>query len=134
MVMSWTGDCSIKSYDIYHDVNNNMQLDEGVDRKCFKHCGLDWISKDIDDNELCMEGLMLEKSYIIRGDNIYFFVIKIAGEVDVAPMQYGIFGGGYKEYDTVNSPVCSDNFCPLQCKDYPMKISEVDLVGKCRNF
>ena len=134
MIMSWKGDCSIKKYDIYHDVNNNIQLDVGVDPKCFKHCGLDWVSQSTDDNELCMEGLMLEKNYIVRGDNIYFFVIILADEVDVALLQYGIFGGGYKEYDTVDSPVCSDNFYPLECKDYPIKVSEVQFVGKCMDF
>ena len=134
MVMSWKRDCSIKKYDIYGDENNKLKLDEGVDPKCFKYCGLDWVSQSSDDNELCMQGLILEKSYIVRGDNSYFFVVTLIGEVDVAPMQHGIYGGGYKEYDTVNSPICSDNFCPIECKDYPMKVSEVQLKGKCKDI
>jgi len=134
MIMSWKGDCSFKKYDIYRDDNNNGQLDTGIDMKCFKHCGLDWVSTDMNDNELCMQGFKLERSYIINGEGVYFFVITLAGEVDLTPMQYGIFGGGYKEYDTVNSPVCSDNFCPVECKDYPMKVSEVQLKGKCKDI
>merc|ERR1711862_649438 len=130
MMMSWKGDCSIKKYDIYLDVNKNLELDVGVDAKCFKHCGIDWLYKDSNDNDLCMVGLMLESRYMISGDNLYFFVITLAGEVGLTPMQYGIFGGGYKEYDIVDSPVCSQSFCPVTCKDYPMKISEIQLNAK----
>jgi len=134
MMMSWKGDCSFKMYDVYRDDNKNGQLDIGVDRKCFKHCGIDWANTDMNDNELCMEGLKLQRSYIINSEGVYFFVVTMAGEVDVAPMQYGIFGGGYKEYDTIESPVCSDSFCPMTCKDYPMKVSEVLLKGHCRDI
>ena len=134
MIMSWKGDCSFKKYDIYRDDNQNGQLDFGVDRKCFKHCGIDWVNTDMNDNELCMEGLKLERSYIINSEGVYFFVVTLAGEVDVAPMEYGILGGGYKEYDTIESPVCSDSFCPMTCKDYPMKVSEVLLKGYCRDI
>jgi len=52
----------------------------------------------------------------------------------VAPMQYGILGGGFKEYGTIESPVCADNFCPPACKDYPMKVSEVHLQGNCKDI
>jgi len=134
MIMSWEGDCSFKKYDIYKDVNNNGQVDIGVDYKCFKHCGIDWLSTNMEDNELCMQGLKLERSYIVNGEGVYFFVITLAGEVDVAPMQYGILGGGFKEYSTIESPVCADNFCPQTCKDYPMKVSEVHLQGNCKDI
>jgi len=134
MIMSWKGDCSFKKYDVYRDYNNNGELDIGVDLKCFKHCGKDWLSLDVNDNELCMEGIKLERSYIINSKGVYFFAVTLAGEVDVAPMQYGIFGGDYMEYDTIESPVCSDNFCPTTCKDYPMKVSEVVVKGNCKDI
>jgi hypothetical protein len=105
-----------------------------VDLKCFKHCGKDWLSLDVNDNELCMEGIKLERSYIINSEGVYFFAVTLAGKVDVAPMQYGIFGGDYMEYDTIESPVCSDNFCPTTCKDYPMKVSEVVVKGNCKDI
>merc|ERR1711862_496757 len=57
---------------IYKDVNNNGQVDIGVDYKCFKHCGINWLSTNMEDNELCMQGLKLERSYIVNGRCLFF--------------------------------------------------------------
>jgi len=131
MIYTWEGDCSFIKYDIYHDANNNGILDND-DVKCFKHCGIDWIRPE-EDPDLCMQGLLIDNATVNK-DGLYFFVIRLAGNVNMTPLTYGIFGGGYKEYDTVLSPVCPEEFCPVTCKDYPMKVSEVGLSGKCREF
>jgi len=136
MILQWEGNCCFDCYDTYFDDEDEIFNPE-KDDICFPECP-DKNMVRSDDPNLCMQGMKLQNPFII-GSHLYFFVLKIKGEVqDMKMMKYGIFSANqYKEYDYVESPVC-----PMtppcsntpQCKNYPLQISELTLSGKCNEF
>jgi len=86
------------------------------------------------DNALCMLGAKFDIPLTteIDSNESYFFVIILEGFVDKTEGQYGILGDGMKGYHNIVIPDCTRvEYPPTNCNNYPMKISEVDLSGKC---
>jgi len=137
MILQWEGNCCFDCYDTYMDDEDEI-FNPAKDDKCFPECP-DKTMVRSDDPNLCMQGIKLENVYIY-GSHMYFFVLKIKGEVSSMKMlPYGIYSGRrYKEYDMVESPVCpmtpACNAKAPECKNYPMKFSELSLEGKCNEF
>merc|ERR1711862_539188 len=129
MILQWEGNCCFDCYDTYMDVK---------DDKCFPECPDKTIVRS-DDQNLCMQGIKLQNVYIF-GSHLYYFALKVKGRVSKMKMlPYGIYSGyRFKEYDMVESPVCpmkpSCSSGSTQCKNYPMKFSDLTLSSKCNEF
>ena len=135
MILPWEGQCCFDCYETYFD-NEDEIFDPTKDEICFPECPDQTMVRENDPN-LCMQGIKLQNRAII-GSHLYFFELKIKGEVSLKTLQYGIYSGNqYKEYDFVESPVCSSTpTCSNEptCKNYPLKISEISMLGKCNEF
>jgi len=123
----YEGSCNFKEYEIVkigHDGSYDVVLNvKGPDMHLFN---------DELDPDLCMHGAKLsshtpEGEQTVVGDNAYEIVLVLHGKVDWRYMEYGVFGkDGRRDYHSAcKFPVCT------ACENYPLKISEVDLVGNC---
>ena len=136
-ILQWEGNCCFDCYDTYMDDEDEI-FNPVKDEKCFPECP-DKTMVRSDDPNLNMQGIKLENVYIY-GSHMYYFVLKVKGQVSSMKMlPYGIYSGRrYKEYDVVESPVCpmtpACNSKAPECKNYPMKFSELTLSGKCNEF
>jgi len=135
MILPWEGQCCFDCYDTFFDDEDEI-FNPGKDEICYKECP-DRTMVRTNDPNLCMQGIKLQNDAII-GSHMYFFELKIKGEVSLKNLQYGIYSDNqYKEYDFVQSPVCpSTSTCTKEptCKNYPLKISEMSMLGKCNEF
>merc|ERR1712194_757974 len=109
----------------------------------YKNKNYDYVNpgfKDLTYAILQWEGNCCFDCYDIYCSHMYYFVLKVKGQVSSMKMlPYGIYSGRrYKEYDVVESPVCpmtpACNSKAPECKNYPMKFSELTLSGKCNEF
>jgi len=91
------------------------------------------------DPDLCMYGAGIssvtpEGEQMLVGDNQYGIAVKLQGNVEATQNQYGIYGlEGRRDYQYTMLPDCTNTVFQY-CENYPMKISELDLLGKCEQF
>jgi hypothetical protein len=91
------------------------------------------------DADLCMYGAEIspitpEGEQVVVGDNQYGIAVRLQGNVEATQMQYGVYGkSGRRDYQYSMMPDCT-NTVASYCENYPMKISELDLLGKCEQF
>lgn len=98
-----------------------------------------FLFNDERDVDLCMYGVKIssineEGEQTVVGDNQYAIAIKLQGNVGATQMQYGVYGEeGRRDFQTSMFPDCTYTTFNY-CESYPMKVSEIDLYGKCEQF
>jgi len=122
--INFVGDCDFKEYKLKRRTSKG----HGVTVKK----GLPDIYTDSLDTDLCVNGAAFNNfdengKVIPDGRAWHYFTIQIKGKILNQEGSYGIFSSGRARYGDIKVPKC-----PFKaCKHYPMKISEVDLLGKC---
>jgi len=122
-MLSWEGQCKVDHYDVYHEVNGEMELET-------HGCGNDFVlggSNEI--HSLCMQGLQIYSDFRKPPGNKYMIKVYMIGNIEETTMlPYGMYGKvGTKfqaEYGEVISPKCPADLCKVTC---PLKLSEISL-------
>lgn len=126
-ILQWQGHCCFAYYSLYR-----------VDTNYFSPPSYDLLkTSDTEfsqpDSDLCMEGVKIDVDNLTNDSDWFLVILVLRGEVASTEMEYGTFGNpNAREYNSIQSPDCSATaYVPPSCENYPMKVSEVDLLGKC---
>jgi len=137
VVMEMFGECEFKN-DSYELFKKTGGAGVGTQMKKAKFEKLTYER----DPDLCMSGLKMttlddEGNVIPDGNTMHWLKFAVKGNV---PRKYGkiAFGGnGKRQVTSLLIPDCSGvtsfDEAPSTCENYPMKVSEVNLIGKCES-
>lgn len=133
-ILQWEGHCCFLYYELFRVETNFFN---GPNYDLVKNATVELVT-DVPDSDLCMNGIKLDSfdpdtgDHLMPGSHWHLFVLHLRGNVGVTEKDYGTFGGNLRDYDSVESPDCSQtSYPPPTCYNYPMKISEIDLLAKC---
>jgi len=136
LVMEMFGECEFKNdgYELYRKTGTQAKVGTQV-----KAAEMEILTYERDP-DLCMSGYRMtslddQGNLIPDGNQMYWFKFAIKGDVPRKPGIITIGGSGQRK--TINNlqvPDCSaptPQAVPSTCENYPMKVSEVDLIGQC---
>jgi len=115
------GDCEFAEYEYYLVNEDNGEV---------VYTGTPVLNVDEDDPDLCIKGAEFDTGgQVIYPHFHYRLAVKVKGQVSSVTGTYGIFQTpNWALYGEVEVPSCP---VPPSCENYPMIVSDIDLLGKC---
>jgi len=133
--MPYEGTCQWAGYKIMKQIGESDEFEEVFSAK---GSDMHLFNEELDP-DLCMNGakvstLTPDGEQTVAEDTTYQIIMYLHGKVDWKFMEYGVIGKGSVGYMNgirrdynwgCKFPVCK------ACESYPLKVSEVDLIGNC---